>query len=191
MDDRQIALPSGVAGVGLGQPLGDGEAVAVGFQRARRVALRHQHVADLVVRHRQIALPSGVAGVGLGEALGDGPGEFVLRHCSLEVAAAKSDITKPEMCPVECPIVRPRTHKGEHSTVGCFGLGEVSGIGLEVAVPERAFDVVRVEPRRLGISLARLLRVCQLGDRAQVAECYGGDLAVLLDPGGLGLGDRL
>ena len=42
---RQIALPAGVAGIGPGEPLGDGEAVLVGLQRLRQVALRHQHVA--------------------------------------------------------------------------------------------------------------------------------------------------
>ena len=61
---RQIALPAGVAGIGLSQALGDGEAVAIGFQRAGQVALGHLHVAHLVVRHRQIALPAGVSGIG-------------------------------------------------------------------------------------------------------------------------------
>ena len=65
-------LPAGVAGIGLRQPLGDGEAVAIGLQRSRKVALRHLHVADLVVRHRQIALPAGVAGIGLRQPLPDG-----------------------------------------------------------------------------------------------------------------------
>jgi hypothetical protein len=54
----QPALP------GSDGALCDGEAVAVGLQRARPVALRDLHVAHLVVRHRQIALPAGVAGIG-------------------------------------------------------------------------------------------------------------------------------
>ena len=62
--DRQIALPAGIAGVGLGQALGDGEAVAEGFQRLGEIALRHQHVADLVIGDREIALPAGIARVG-------------------------------------------------------------------------------------------------------------------------------
>ena len=66
---RQIALPVGVAGIGLRQPLHDGEAVAVGLQRTRKVTLRHLHVADLVVQHRQIVLPAGVAGIGLRQPL--------------------------------------------------------------------------------------------------------------------------
>jgi hypothetical protein len=35
----------------------DGEAVTVRLQRARKVALRHVHVANLLVRLRQSALP--------------------------------------------------------------------------------------------------------------------------------------
>ena len=86
---RQIALPAGVAGIGLRQPLGDGEAVAVGLERAGKVALRHLHVANSLVRHRQIALPAGVAGIGLRQPLGDGEavavgleraGKVALRH---------------------------------------------------------------------------------------------------------------
>ena len=46
---RQIALPGGVAGIGLHQSLPDGEAVGKGFQRSREVALRHLHVADFVI----------------------------------------------------------------------------------------------------------------------------------------------
>src|SRR5262249_22793261 len=54
----QIALRAGMAGVGRGQALSDGEAVAVGLQRLAQIALRHQHVADPVVGPRQIALPA-------------------------------------------------------------------------------------------------------------------------------------
>ena len=64
----QPALP----GSACGQTLADRERGAVGLQRRREVALRAQHVADLVVRHRQVALPAGVAGIGLRQALGDG-----------------------------------------------------------------------------------------------------------------------
>ena len=50
----------------------NGEAVLIGFERLGKIALRHQHVADLVVRDREIALPAGIAGVGRGQALGNG-----------------------------------------------------------------------------------------------------------------------
>ena len=46
---RQVALPSGVAGVGLRQALPDGETRLIGGQRGGQSALRHLHVADLVV----------------------------------------------------------------------------------------------------------------------------------------------
>ena len=65
-------LPAGIAGVGLGQAVADGEAVAVGFQRLGEIALRHLHVADLLVGDGEIALPAGIAGIGLGQALADG-----------------------------------------------------------------------------------------------------------------------
>ena len=67
--DGEIALPAGIAGVGLGQAVGNGEAVLVGFQRLGEIALRHQHVADPVVGDGEIALPAGIAGVGLGQAV--------------------------------------------------------------------------------------------------------------------------
>ena len=67
----------------------NGEAVAVGLERLVELALRHQHVADLVVGDRQIALPLRVAAIGGGEALADGEAvavglerlvELALRH---------------------------------------------------------------------------------------------------------------
>lgn len=47
----EIMLPRGVAGVGLGQALFDGERGAVALERPRQVALRVKHVADLFLRH--------------------------------------------------------------------------------------------------------------------------------------------
>ena len=47
------------------QTLGNSEAVAVGLQRLCQIALRHQHVTDVVVGDREIALRAGIAGVGL------------------------------------------------------------------------------------------------------------------------------
>jgi hypothetical protein len=51
--------------------LTDGEAVTIGFQRTREVALRHLHVADVGVRYRQIAPPAGIIGIGLRQGLHD------------------------------------------------------------------------------------------------------------------------
>ena len=56
-------LPAGIAGIGVRQPLYDGEAVAVGLKRAGKVALRHQRVADFHVRNREIELPARVGGI--------------------------------------------------------------------------------------------------------------------------------
>jgi len=53
---------------GLGLTVGNGEPVAVGPQRLGQGALRHQHVADLVVGHRQVVLPPGMARVSLTRA---------------------------------------------------------------------------------------------------------------------------
>jgi hypothetical protein len=55
--DGQLALQIGIVGIVLGEPLLDREALLVGFRRTRQVALRRQHVADLVVRARQVIEP--------------------------------------------------------------------------------------------------------------------------------------
>src|SRR5271170_4183624 len=69
---RKIALPAGVAGIGFRQSAGNREVVAVGFEPTGKVALRHLHIADLLVPNRQIALPAGVAGIGFRQLLGYG-----------------------------------------------------------------------------------------------------------------------
>jgi hypothetical protein len=55
----EVVLPADIAEVGLGQPISDGKAVAVGGERARKIALRQLHIADPLVRYRQVqpALP--------------------------------------------------------------------------------------------------------------------------------------
>ncbi len=45
---RQIALPLGIAGIGLGEALGDGQAVAIGFQRLGQFALCLEHIATFL-----------------------------------------------------------------------------------------------------------------------------------------------
>src|SRR5262249_40576000 len=54
-----ITLPLGVAGIGLRQPLSDGEAVTIGFQRPRKVAFRFQCATNADLEVRKITLPSG------------------------------------------------------------------------------------------------------------------------------------
>jgi hypothetical protein len=51
-----------------------------GLARPGEIALRHQHLADLVVGHRQVALPAGIAKASSGESVGDGaikPGDHM------------------------------------------------------------------------------------------------------------------
>jgi hypothetical protein len=83
---RQSALPAGVAGIGLRQTLGDGEAVAAGLERAGKGALRRLHVANFLIKRRQIALPAGVAGI---------------------VAAASASHTLPTFSNAALPISEP------------------------------------------------------------------------------------
>ena len=69
-----MALPAGVAGIGLCQPLTDGEAVAIGLERAGKVALRHLHVANFLVRHRHLALEIRAPGIAGKQVHHDLPG---------------------------------------------------------------------------------------------------------------------
>jgi hypothetical protein len=68
----QIVLPVRIVGVNFRQPVENGEAFLIGFQRAGNVTLCHFDVADLVERHREFALPARVAGVGFRDALSNG-----------------------------------------------------------------------------------------------------------------------
>ena len=69
MRDGEVALPSGIVGIGLGQPLGNRERGLEAVERGVEPALGHLHVAQLVVRDGEVALPSGIVGIGLGQPL--------------------------------------------------------------------------------------------------------------------------
>ena len=83
----------------------NGEAVGIGFQRGFEIALRHLHVADLVVADREIALPARIAGVGLRQALANGEAvgigfqrgfEIALRHLHVaDLVVADREIALP------------------------------------------------------------------------------------------------
>ncbi len=60
--DRSRCRPAS-PGSDFAQPVSDGQAGAVGRERAGEVALIRLHVADLVVRYRQIALVVCAAGI--------------------------------------------------------------------------------------------------------------------------------
>jgi hypothetical protein len=49
-------LPAGVSGVGGGEALGQREEGLEAVERVHKVALRDQHVADLVMRDGEVAL---------------------------------------------------------------------------------------------------------------------------------------
>ena len=90
---RQIALPFGFSRIDLRQPLADGEAVAVGLQRACKVSLSHLHVADPRVRHREIALPFGFRRVVFRQPLADG--EAVVADASAPARSPCPPSTSP------------------------------------------------------------------------------------------------
>jgi hypothetical protein len=48
---REVALPAGVARIGLRPLINDCEPAAIGYQRSGKVALRNLHAANLVVCH--------------------------------------------------------------------------------------------------------------------------------------------
>ena len=79
MADAEVALVFGVAGVGGGEPLADGEGGAVVLVGGGGVADGHGQVPELVVADAEVALVFGVAGVGGGEPLGDGEVGAVVR----------------------------------------------------------------------------------------------------------------
>ena len=89
----EIALPSGVAGIGLGEAVGDGEAVLVGFEGGGQIALVDLDVADLFVGDGEIALPSCVSGIGLGEAVGDGEAVLIGFEGVGEIALGDLDVS--------------------------------------------------------------------------------------------------
>ena len=117
---RQVALPAGIAGVGLGQTLGDGERRAVALQRPRQVALGPQHVADLLVRHRQVALPAGIAGVGLGQAISHGLRLQIVGLGRRQVATLLADIAQAQSRPVDLAAIGSLRMQFNQPPVGPF-----------------------------------------------------------------------
>jgi hypothetical protein len=72
LDRAEVALGLGVAGVGLRQPLRDGQIVPVELFGLLGVPDGPAQVPELVVGDAQVALGFGVAGVGLRQPLRDG-----------------------------------------------------------------------------------------------------------------------
>src|SRR5262252_3871361 len=63
----EIALPTGVTGVALGQRLGDGKSAAVAIERLLESALRDQRIAYSIMAGGEVPLPLDVVGVALAE----------------------------------------------------------------------------------------------------------------------------
>src|SRR5438045_202969 len=78
LSDAEVALVSGVARVGGGEPVGDGEPGLVVLSGGAGVAGGDREVAQLVVADAEAALVVGVAGVGGGEPLEDGEAGLVV-----------------------------------------------------------------------------------------------------------------
>ena len=87
--DGEVVLPMGIVGVGLGEPLADGEASAVGLKCLGEIALPHKRIAQPVIRDGKLGLPAGIVGIGLCQPLANGKpfavdsqrlGELAVRH---------------------------------------------------------------------------------------------------------------
>jgi hypothetical protein len=63
--------------------------LAISGQRANKIALRHQHVAELDVDDPEIELESGAARIGGQQVLQDAMGMFYRGECALGVAAGQ------------------------------------------------------------------------------------------------------
>src|SRR5260370_1420278 len=160
--------------------LRNGETVTEGFQRVGQIALRHQHVADLVVGHRQIALPDRVAAVGLRQTLSDralSDHEPVAERFQRlrQVALPDMYITETNVSPVVRPIISLRSQ--ENAAEPRISLFQVSSLQLQPADPKETFQVVRVEFSSLLVGLQRALGIGKARDRAEIAESRGGVLA--------------
>ena len=80
MGDGQIALPSGIAGIGCGEAAADSEVFGKGGLGGVEFALCFEDAPDAAVGDRQLALPADIAGIGCGEAAADSE---VFGKCSL------------------------------------------------------------------------------------------------------------
>ena len=134
--------------IGGGEALADGEAVAVGLERLVELALRHQHVADLVVRAPTDRAATAVAAVGGGEALGDGEAVAVGLERLVELALLHQHVADLVVGhrQVALPLRVAAIGGGE-----ALGDGEAVAVGLErlLQVPERQVgfaELVRASP---------------------------------------------
>jgi hypothetical protein len=100
-------LVLGVAGVGGGEPLANGQVGAVVLVGGGGVAEGDSQVANLVVADGEAALVFGVAGVGGGEPLGDGQEGAVVLVGGGDVAEVDGQVAelwpcRPRSRPTSC-----------------------------------------------------------------------------------------
>ena len=186
MGDREIAPPSRVARVRLRQAFGDRHRLAERRQGLRQLALGHQDIADPVVGDREIAPPSRVARSRFQRPGGNGGGLVVGGAGGGEGAAGDGDVAQAELGPVEGEVVLAGLADGGDAAVGGFGLGQVAGVHLGVAVAEQPLHVVRVQAGGLGVGVSRLFRIGDGGDGGELAVGRGGAF-VVGNRGGLGV----
>jgi hypothetical protein len=130
-----------VFGIGIGQSLANGEAVAVAGGSLGELALIGQHDANFVVADRQIALPIGVGVVGLGEALDDGEAVLIMLQGPVEASLGAQDVA--DLVKTDGKVALP-------SVAGRVGVDEVLANGKASA----AAGAVIAEIRATAVSMA-------------------------------------
>ena len=119
----------------------------VRLQRLVELALRHQHVADLVVGDRQITLPLGVAAIGGDEALMYGEALLVALQCLVELALY--DLYVADVIVGERQVALP-------FRVAAIGGRKAPGDGQALTVPCRASSSL---PCATSTARARVFRI--------------------------------
>ena len=95
--DCQVALPIRVAGVGLGEAVGNRKAVLERFERLGEIALRQERVADFAVVDGEAALPGRISGVRLGEAFSNGEAVAIGFQRVRQISQGAQGIADPAM----------------------------------------------------------------------------------------------
>jgi hypothetical protein len=92
MSNPEITLPFGITGVGGGETLHEGEAVAVDVERLIELALLNKYVAGPLIGDREIALPLPITWIGSCEALLNGKAVTRGTERLIELALSRQDV---------------------------------------------------------------------------------------------------
>src|SRR5262249_2355084 len=101
----EIALPTGVSGVALGQRLGEHQSAAIAIERLLEPALCDQRIAHSIMAGGEVPLPLDVVGVALAERSGDRQALAEARKCTLVIALPIEQI--PDTVKAHGQIVLP------------------------------------------------------------------------------------